>query len=111
LTATTQFAIHRSPSRSAARPFVVVLQSDDFKRLPTRVVAPLVLPTAMTKLAGEHPRIAPRLMVLGRSYILNPFDIATLGVNRLGDFVASFAGDDDAKRRIRDALDAMLKPY
>ncbi len=49
--------------------------------------------------------------MLGHGYIPNPFDIATLGVNRLGDFVASFADDDDAKRRIQDAPDAVLKPY
>jgi hypothetical protein len=79
--------------------------------MPSRVVAPLVVASAMPRLQGEHPRISPPLVVLGREYILNPFDMATLGVARLGDLVASFSGDADAKRRIQDALDAVLKPY
>ena len=40
----------------------------------------------------------------GRVTFLNPFDLATLGVHRLGELVASFAEDDEAKRRIQDAL-------
>jgi hypothetical protein len=111
VTAGAQFSVHRSPSRSATRPFVVVLQSDDFHRMPTRVVAPLVIPEAMVAVQGEHPRIAPVLVIRGRGYTLNPFDIATIGIHRLGELVASFAGDDDAKRRIQDAVDAVLKPY
>jgi hypothetical protein len=79
--------------------------------MPSRIVAPLVLSSAMPRLGAVYPRIAPALTVLGRSYVLNPFDIATLGSDRLGDLVASFAGDEEAKRRIQDALDAVLKPY
>jgi mRNA-degrading endonuclease toxin of MazEF toxin-antitoxin module len=111
VTEAAQFNVHRSLSRSAARPFVIVLQSDDFHRMPTRVVAPLVVREAMVRLDGEHPRIAPVLVIGGRDYTLNPFDIATIGVNRLGRAIASFAADDDAKRRIQDALDAVLKPF
>jgi hypothetical protein len=106
-----QFGVHRSPSHSAARPFVIVLQSNDFHRMPTRVVAPLVVPNVMAKLGGEHPRIAPVLVVQGRAYTLNPLDVAAIGVGRLGEAVASFAADDEAKRRIQDALDAVLKPF
>jgi hypothetical protein len=50
-------------------------------------------------------------MVRGQSYVINPFDLATLGVHRLGELVASFAGDDQAKLRIQDALDIVLKPF
>ena len=106
-----RFGVHRSPSRSTARPFVIVIQSDDFHRMPTRVVAPLVIQEAMARLDGEHPRIAPMLFVHGRGYTLNPLDIATIGVSRLGEAVASFAADDDAKRRIQDALDAVVKRF
>jgi CcdB protein len=101
----------QKPSRIAARPFVVVLQSNDFKRMPSRVVAPLVVSGAVPGIDGEHPRIAPALIVHRRHYVLNPFDIATVGVNRLGDLVTSFADDEEAKRRIQDALDAILKPF
>jgi hypothetical protein len=106
-----QFGVHRNPSRSTARPFLVVLQSDDYKGLPSRIVAPLVPQSAMPRIQGEHPRIAPVLTVFGRGYVLNPFDLATVGMDRLGDPVASFASDKLAKDKIQDALDAALKPY
>ena len=109
--AAAQFNVHWTPSRSAVRPFVIVLQSDDFARMPTRVVAPLVRPDAMPQLGAEHARVAPRLVVRGQGYVLNPFDLATLGVHRLGELVAAFADDDAAKRRIQDALDSVLKPF
>jgi hypothetical protein len=64
--------------------------------MPTRVVAPLVVHRAMLKTDGEHPRIAQMLVVQGQGYILNPLDIATIAVSRLGGAVASFASDDDA---------------
>lgn len=108
--AAAQFSVHRTPSRTAVRPFVIVLQSDDFARMPTRVVAPLVRPDAMPQLGSEHARVAPKLVVRRRDYVLNPFDLATLGVHRLGELVASFAEDDEARRRIQDALDIVLKP-
>ena len=107
--AAAQFSVHRTPSRSAVRPLVIVLQSDDFARMPTRVVAPLVRPDAMPQFGSEHARVAPLLLVLGQGYILNPFDLATLRVDRLGELVASFADDDETKRRIQDALDIVLK--
>ena len=109
--AAAQFSVHRTPSRSAVRPFVIVLQLDDFARMPTRTVAPLVRPDAMPRLGTEHARVAPRFVVQGQSYLLNPFDLATLGVHRLGELVASFADDDEAKCRIQDALDIVLKAF
>jgi hypothetical protein len=54
--------------------------------------------------------VAPLLLIKGRAYRLNPVDIATLGVQRLGEYVSSFADDDEARRRIQDALDFILKP-
>jgi hypothetical protein len=67
--------------------------------MPSRVVAPLVAPSAIPRLDDEHPRIAPTLIVQGHVYILSPFDIATVGVSRRGDLVTSFADEDEAKRR------------
>ncbi|HVY17236.1 MAG TPA: CcdB family protein [Rhodopila sp.] len=111
MTPAAQFSVHRSPTRSAARPLVLILQANDFARMPTRLVAPLIRPDALPQLGRDHPRIAPLLTVQGEGYVLNPFDLATLGVSRLGEFITSFADDEDAKRRIQDALDAVLKPY
>lgn len=93
------------------RPFVIILQSNDFARMPTRVVAPLVRPGSMPELGTEQARVAPALLVRGRRCIVNPFDLATLAVHRLGDPVGSFANDEEAKRRIQDALDVVLKPF
>jgi hypothetical protein len=109
--AAAQFSVHRTPSRNAVRPFVIVLQSDEFARMPTRVVAPLVRPNAMPQLGSEQARVAPRLVVKGQGYVLNPFDLVTLGVHRLGALVATFVNDDEARRRIQDALNSILKPF
>ncbi len=87
---------------------VRVPQSDDFARIPTRVMTPLVRADAMPRLGSEHARAAP---VPVEGYVLNPFDLATLGVHQLGKWVASFAENDEVKRRIRDALDVVLKPF
>jgi hypothetical protein len=65
----------------------------------------------MPRLGSQHARVAPTLVVRRQGYVLNPFDLATLGVDRLGELVASFADDDEAKRRIQDALDIVLKPF
>jgi hypothetical protein len=65
----------------------------------------------MPGIEGMHPRVAPLLLVHGRAYRLNPLDLATLGVQRLTEYVSTFAEDDEAKRRIQDALDVVLKPY
>lgn len=111
MTTAAQFSVHGTPSRSPARPFVLILQANDFARMPTRIVAPLVRTDAMPQLGTEASRVAPVLIVRGQSYVLNPFDIATLGVHRLGEWVASFAEDDDVKRHIQDALDIVLKPF
>ena len=107
-----QFSVHRSPSRSAVKPFLVIVQSNEFIRMPTRVVVPLVLGEAVPQLDRVvKPRVAPAFVVAGRACVLNPFDLATIGVDKLGDYVTSFADDAEAKRKIQDALDVALKPY
>jgi hypothetical protein len=109
--AAAQFSVHRTPSRSTVRPFVIVLQSDDFARMPTRAVAPLIRPDAMPQLGTKHARVAPVLVVRRQGYVLNPFDLATPGVHRLVTPVASSADDNETKRRIQDTLDIVLKPF
>ncbi len=106
-----QFAVYRTASRSTAKPFVVVVQANDFARMPTRVVAPLVPASVLAGIEMQHPRVAPLLLIEGQALRLNPFDIATLGVQRLEAYVTGFADDADARRRIQDALDVVLKPY
>lgn len=106
-----QFAVCRTQSRHAAKQLVVVVQADEFARMPSRVVAPLAPAEALPGIEHAHPRVAPLLLVQGRAYRLNPLDLATLGLHRLGEPVASFAQDAEARRRIQDALDAALRPF
>ncbi len=79
--------------------------------MPTRLVAPLLKLNALPVSRQDHPRVAPILLVDGDPYVFNPLDLATISVHRLGEFVMSFATDDETKHRIQDALDAVLKPY
>jgi len=104
-----QFSVHRGPT--GRPPLVIVVQANDFARLPTRVVAPLLPASAMPDFGPEHPRVAPMFSIRSRRYVLNPLGLATIGVHRLGASVASLADDDDARRKIQDALDVALKPY
>lgn len=75
------------------------------------MVAPLLPASAVPEFTVEHPRIAPVFLIRNRPYVLNPLGLATVGVHRLGEAIASFADDDDAKRKVQDALDVALKPY
>jgi hypothetical protein len=79
--------------------------------MPTRIVMPLVRSQSSGRFTGEHPKIAPLLVVQGESFIPIPLDLATIRLDQLGDEVDSFAGDAEAKRKIQDALDIILKPY
>jgi len=109
MTQAPQFSVHRGPTGKP--PLVIVVQANDFARMPTRVVAPLLPASSFPEFTIEHPRIAPSFVVHGRLFVLNPLGLATVGVHRLGNSVASFAEDEEARRRIQDALDVALKPF
>jgi hypothetical protein len=49
-----QFSVYRSPSRSATKPLIVVIQSNDFQRMPTRIVARLVPTSAVPAIENQH---------------------------------------------------------
>lgn len=109
MTRAAQFSVHRGPT--GRPPLVIVIQANDFSRMPTRVVAPLLPASAVPEFPMEYPRIAPVFLIRNHRYVLNPLGLATVGVHRLGEPLVSFADDEDAKRKIQDALDVALKPY
>ena len=68
---------NRLPSRSAVKPFLVVVQSNEFSRMPTRVCRPVGSGAAVPQLDRiVKPRVAPAFVVDGRACVLNPFDMA-----------------------------------
>ena len=108
-----QFDIHRNPGARTGRthPFLVVIQSDRWSALDTRLVAPLVLRSVLPLDDITVSVLTPVFTVAGRAVFLNPFDVTPVPLDRLGDSLASLAGDEDAKRRIQKALDEALSPY
>jgi toxin CcdB len=108
-----QYDIHRNPGRKTARthPFLMVVQSDRWAGLDTRLVAPLVLRSTVPADEIAQSYLTPIFTIDGREVFLNPFDLTPVPVERLGPVVASFAQDEDARRRIQKALDEALNPY
>ena len=108
-----QFDIHRNPGQRTGRthPFLVIVQSDRWSALDTRLVAPLVLRSALPVDDITVSVLTPVFTIAGREVFLNPFDVTPVPRDRLGDPLASLAADEDAKRRIQQALDEALIPY
>ena len=108
-----QFDVYRNPGKRTGRayPFLVVLQSDRWAVTGTRLVAPLVLRSAMPMVEVAQSVLTPIFNINGRDVFLNPFDITPVPLDRLGDAVASMGNDGEAKRRIQTALDEVLSPF
>ena len=107
-----QFDVYRNPGKRTGRayPFLVVLQSNRWVT-STRLVAPLVLRSAMPMVEVAQSVLTPIFNINGREVFLNPFDITPVPLDRLGDAVASMGNDGEAKRRIQTALDEVLSPF
>lgn len=98
-----QFDVHRNtgPMRHAV-PYVVVVQSERFHDKATRVVVPLI---AVAAPPGIEERLQPAFEIEGRVVRLDPFQMAAVRLERLGDVVTSLAGQGDA---VLDSVDLML---
>lgn len=92
-----------SPRMRDVYPYVVDVQSDLISSLATRMVMPL----AITKLSGhELPRrLCPTITVLGKPYMLVPFEAAPLDKRLLRTEVASVRNQSHG---IVAAMDAVL---
>jgi toxin CcdB len=98
-----QFDVYRNPSKTdrAQRPFVVAVQHVLFDDLPTRVVVPLVLGTAIAML----PRLNPAFKIMGETVHLSPTEPFPLSLRFLRGAVANLDADRD---RIVAALDLVF---
>lgn len=92
-----QFDIYRTPEDV----FVVVLQSDTFDHLPTRVVAPLV---SSKLIEATFKTLMPMIMEGDAQFYLLPQQVATVLVSNLGTYIGSAAHQRDEIIRATDLL-------
>lgn len=98
-----QFDIHRNVGRQkAVIPYVVIVQSRRFDHAHRRVVVPLVLESA---LASHDPRLNPVFDVEGHKVVLNPLQIVSVAMERLGEQVGSIKAEGD---RVIAAIDLVI---
>lgn len=99
-----QFDVHRNPGRHRnGIPYVVVVQSslyDDYRR---RVVVPLVRESALGKV--PNPRLNPTFQIEDQRVVLHPFEIVSVAIDNLGEWVASLRESGD---KIISAVDELL---
>lgn len=99
-----QFDVHRNTGRQKDTiPFVLVVQSSLFDAYRRRVVVPLVLKSAIGRLA--QGALNPSFKVGGRAVVLHPLEIVSIPIDQLGERVASLSSEGP---RIMAALDELL---
>jgi toxin CcdB len=99
-----QFDVHRSPGRSSAVPYVVVVQSKSLDHLPTRVVIPLARIEEFSRIT---PQLTPTFDLSGAKVVLLAWQIQTVRATSLGPLVTSLA-DDASSSAIINAIDAVI---
>ncbi|SOD97158.1 CcdB family protein [Caenispirillum bisanense] len=85
-----QFDVHANPGRLTreAMPFLLDVQSNFFRSQPRRLVVPLI---RKTLLRTTDPAIHKVFEIEGVAVLLNPLDMTTVPVDRLGRSVGSLA--------------------
>lgn len=98
-----QLSVHRNPGRNkAAIPFVVVVQSNQFRPSVQRVVVPLVAASAF---ASPDSDAGPHFVIDGQTVAFDALQISNVPRDMLGPSVASLEAEGD---RIVRALDMLL---
>jgi toxin CcdB len=98
-----QLDVHRNPGRNkSVIPFVVAVQSNQFREATRRVVVPLVAASAF---GSPDSDVGPHFVIDGRSVVLDPLQITNIPRDLLGPAVASPTGEGD---RVMRALDILL---
>jgi len=98
-----QLDVHRNPGRNkSVIPFVVVVQSNQFRETVRTVVVPLVLASAFGLPDSD---VGPHFVIDGRTVILDPLQITNVPGDVLGPSVATLTGEGD---RVMRALDILL---
>lgn len=98
-----QLDVHRNPGRNkSVIPFVVVVQSNQFREAARRVVVPLVAASAF---GSPDSDVGPHFVIDGRTVVLDPLQITNVAGDLLGPSVASLTAEGD---RVMRALDILL---
>ena len=98
-----QLDIHRNPGKNkTAIPFVVVVQSNQFRDAARTVVVPLVAAEAF---GAPDSDAGPHFMVDGREVVLDPLQITNVPRDSLGAPAGSLIGEED---RVVRSLDLLL---
>jgi toxin CcdB len=98
-----QLDVHRNPGRNkSVIPFVVVVQSNQFREAVRRVVVPLVVASAF---GSPDSDVGPHFVIDSRTVILDPLQITNVPGDVLGPPVASLTGQGE---RVMRALDILL---
>lgn len=87
----SQFDVFPNPDRhsAAAHPYLIVLQSNAVEDLNTRVVAPLVAPSAMR----GFERLMPLVSVDGKTLMIDVSNLGTIPVREISAPVANLEAE------------------
>lgn len=100
---TDQLGVYRNPGRNrAVIPYVVVVQSNEFRAAARRIVVPLVTASAF---AAADSDVGPHFEIEGRTVILDPLQITNVPADVLGPPVGNLVNQED---RVMRALDIVL---
>ena len=98
-----QFDVHRNTGRhKEVIPYVVIVQSRRFDSSRQRVVMPLLLESTV---ASPDARFTPAFEIKGTRVVLNPLQMVSMPVDRLGEHVGSLKDDGD---RVIAAIDLLI---
>jgi hypothetical protein len=104
-----QFDVHRTTGRARrAAPYLVIVQSARYDRLPARVVIPLIPKPAAGNLDDN---LAPAVRIEDSDVILAPWQIFAIPISALGLVVASLADDNTSIRIIRGIDELITRAY
>ncbi len=99
-----QFDVHRNTGRHKDTiPFVVIVQSSQFKDYRRRVVVPLVRADAIGPVRFRS--FNPAFKIKGIAVVLHPLELVSVPTDQLGIKVGSLADSDQI---IADALDELF---
>ena len=98
-----QFDVFPNPSTRTrqARPYFVVLQSDQLSQLNTRIVAPLAAPAKIEHLESLMPKVSVR----GRPYVILTQEVGAFPLRQAPKSVENLEAE---RYRIVSALDLLF---
>jgi toxin CcdB len=98
-----QFDVHRNTgSQKAVIPYIVVVQSSRFDLARRRVVIPMVL---QSLIQSPDTILNPGFEIEGTKVVLNPLQVASLAVERMGERVGSLKNEAD---RVIASIDLLI---